>query len=87
MRARIVPRVCVLLLAACASPSLAQYDMTDFQQVSPQTDTGFYASTLQHIWAKYNAFGGSAPGAPMWSRWQAQLCSCDPRFMGADRHD
>jgi hypothetical protein len=38
--------------------------MTDFQQMSPHEDTGFYASTLQHIWDKYNTYQGSAPGMP-----------------------
>ena len=52
----------LLLLSVLASQTVAQYDMTEFQQVSPHVDTGFYASTLQHIWHKYNDYQGSAPG-------------------------
>jgi hypothetical protein len=53
-----------LLLSVCTPTCGAQYDMTDFQQMSPHEDTGFYASTLQHIWDKYNTYQGSAPGMP-----------------------
>jgi len=52
----------LLLLSVLTSQTVAQYDMTEFQQVSPHEDTGFYASTLQHIWHKYNSYQGSAPG-------------------------
>ena len=33
-----------------------------FVQQSCKKDTGFHECTLQHIWDKYNAFGGSPPG-------------------------
>ena len=53
-----------LLLSVCTPTRGVQYDMTEFQQMSPREDTGFYASTLQHIWDKYNTYQGSAPGMP-----------------------
>ena len=39
----------------------AAFDMRVFAMKDVKTDTGFEASTLQHIWDKYNAYGGSAP--------------------------
>ena len=37
-------------------------DISLFIQQSVKFDTGFHACTLQYIWDRYNAFGGSPPG-------------------------
>lgn len=34
----------------------------DFRQHSVKKDTGYHDCILQHVWDKYNAFGGSDPG-------------------------
>jgi len=71
----------LLLLSVLTSQTVAQYDMTEFQQVSPHEDTGFYASTLQHIWHKYNSYQGSAPGT-FGDRLTERPCSTSTSGMG-----